>query len=83
MLSEASHHRENVALCSQRTAFFLLSERTPLFYYSSLPLQRSQNIKEMRLFTSHETWHQDCSYAFRWYSSYGITAKKALPNYYS
>ena len=82
MLSEASHHRENTALCSQRTASpslnELLSFITHLFHYKG-----AQNTKEMRLFTSHETRHQDYSYAFHHYSSCGITAKKALPNCYS
>ena len=88
MLSPSFSSQRNVALpfsknSSNRSFSRPEPSLVPLLYYSSLPLQRSQNIKEMWLFTSPETRHQDCSYAFRHYSSCGITTKKSFPNYYS
>ena len=78
MLSQASHHRENAALCSQRTASPSLNELLS-FITHLCRYKGAKKIKEMRLFTFQETWHQGCSYAFRHYSSCSITAKKSLP----
>ena len=54
------------------------SSRT-LLYYSYLPLQRSQNAQRNATVHLPGKPHQGYSYAFRRYSSCGITAKKNLP----
>ena len=74
---QASHHRENVALCSQWTASPSLNELLS-FITHLCRYKWAQTFKEMWLFTS---WNHflGCSYAFWRYSSCGITAKKILP----